>query len=107
MKGFWDEQYDPNLDELSLPENQTEPDHVHAYHNHPNITPLPSGKFRAYKTIQRQKTYLGTFDTLEQALEAQSILGPLKPSLQRVKRRHVPLSSLVNIILDHEGEFII
>jgi hypothetical protein len=92
---FWDEQYETSPDQL--PELSP--------HNHPNITPLPSGKFRAYVTRHRTKIYLGTFDTLEQALEAQSPLNNNQPSLQRVKKKNAPLPNLINTFLTHHGEW--
>lgn len=100
---FWSEQYDPSAEELENASHET----INQIKNehHPNIVPLPSGKFRAYVTRHRAKVYLGTFNTLEQALEAQSPLNDAKTSLQRVKKKQVPLTSLVETFLTHYGEW--
>jgi len=38
----------------------------------PNIYEMGNGKFRVYKTIDRRTKYIGTFDTLEEAINARA-----------------------------------
>lgn len=109
---MWHEEYNPNAHKLephpSLPENKAEPEpdlkiiFGRTHPKHPGIIPLSSGKFKAYKNIGGERVYYGTYDTLEQAINAQSVLNG-RPSFSR-KRQTASLEDHIEAFLDKHGD---
>ncbi len=93
---FWEPQYLPSKENLTVDKN-------HPEHNIQltNIQSLPNGKYRAYKSKDATRIYLGTFDTIEECLSAQAeyaLTGVLPPK-QRL-RKQMTLTELVALFLE-------
>lgn len=104
---FWKPQYSPTQNNHNDPNNPNiEPNLDNQLSQlPPNITALDTGKFRAYKNRNSTRYYLGTFNTIDEAIQAQesfALTGQI-PERQRQSRK-TDLSSLVNYFLEINGD---
>lgn len=70
-----------------------------------NLVPLPNGRYRAYTTENNKKVYIGTYNSKDEAIEAQlsySLTGELPPRKRR-KRDHLKLSQIIDTFFDSNG----
>lgn len=105
---FWKPQYDPSaqipvLDSELLSDRPLNllPDIP------PNIVPTGTGRFRAYANQSGARVYLGTHDSLSDALQAQidfKLSGTI-PHKQRTPHSALPLQEVVQRMLAELGEY--
>ncbi len=107
---FWEPHYLPSKDNHTDPNNPipNHPSHLTHQLNEipPNVQKLSNGKFRAYKSQNANRVYLGTFNTIDECLEAQmqfTLTGQI-PQRQRL-RKNMELTELIALFLEINGEY--
>jgi len=106
MAKFWQPQFSaeiqkpiPNAELLSDKPIPTMPS---------NIVPTGTGRFRAYANQNGARIYLGTHDSLPQAIQAQTdfkLEGKI-PHKERIPQSALPLRELVERMLAELGEYV-
>ncbi len=109
MKNFWNPHYDPSAQNpVPNPELLSDRPIDQLPDFPPNIVAAASGRFKAYANQSGARIYLGTHDSLSDALQAQidfKLSGTI-PHKQRTPHSALPLQRVVEIMLAELGEYL-
>lgn len=109
MKNFWKPQFDPSVETpVPNPELLSDRPLNQLPDIPPNIVAAVNGRFKAYANQNGARVYLGTHNSLSDAIQAQvdfRLEGKI-PHKERIPHTALPLREVVGRMLAELGEYV-